>query len=107
MLIHLVIATFVIWLLTVLVHGITLYSILLLVPCCMFAMRMMDVVLKPGGIIGVEAFFLFCSVVYTLLLSEITVWRLVLVVILRIISIGIAVYDDKMYVYTSVEVKKN
>lgn len=107
MLKHLVIGTYVVWILSVLAHGISLYSILLLIPCSMFAVRLMDVVIKPGGIIGVEAFFLFCSVMYTLLLSEIVLWRLIILIILRVISVGIAIYDSTQYVYTSVEVKKN
>lgn len=99
MLTGMIIAQFVVWILGFFVKGICLYNILLIIPTAMFAGRKIGFYKKWTSSLVVEVLLLLFSVVWSLLFHKFIWWKYLLILILRIISIGIIFYDDSVYLY--------
>lgn len=102
----LIIVSLVIYVLSVICKGLSLYSILLIIPTGMFIIRKMDIHMKLGSIIGTECFLLFFSITWSLLFHKMNWIRLILTLICRIVFWCVCAYDDHTYVYIQEERKK-
>ena len=106
MLTVLIITQFVLWIIGFFIRGFTLYQLCLVtVPIC-FSLRKFGIKVSYGSLIAIEILLLFFSTIFTLMFSEIDVTRYILSLIVRIISIIIAIVDDTMYIYVTEERKK-
>lgn len=104
-LLFMIIAQVVLWIAGFFVKGFSLYQVCLIVPVVLFAIRKFGIKIGCSHIIVCEVLFLFFSTIFTMLFSEIDTVRYVLSLVLRIISILIAVIDDTMYIYVTEERK--
>ena len=106
MLTGLIITAFICYILGFLINGFTLYSVLLIIPTMMFAVRKVGIHLKFSNIIATEILFLFFSIMWRLIFGKFAIVQLLLSILVRIVFFIIVIYDDTVYVYVSEERKK-
>lgn len=106
MLNFMIIMEFVLWLAGFFIRGkLTLYQVLLIIPVVMFAIRKVGIKISAANIAITEILFLFFSTVFTILFSHIDKGPYFTCMIVRIISVAIAIIDDVFYVYVTEERK--
>lgn len=88
------------------INGFCLYSVALIIPTIMFSVRKFGIHMKLGNIVACEVLFIFFSVVWRLMFHKLSLLRLLLCILVRIVFICICVYDDTVFVYVSEERKK-
>ncbi len=106
MLITLIIIDVLAWIATFFIKGITLYTLLLVVPTVMFAARKYGIHCKLSSITTIEVLFLIFSTTYQLLFGGVNWVKFALVVLCRIVALSVVIYDSVMYVYVEEEKKK-
>lgn len=106
MLSTLIIISGITWILGFFVNGFTLYQIMTVIPVIMFCVRKFGIHAKQSNIIACEVGFMFASIVWRLIFSKFVLWKFLLTLLLRIIFIGVVIYDDTVYVYKQEERKK-
>ena len=102
----LIIVSAVLWIAEFFVQGFCLYNVLLIIPVLMFAGRKFGIYVKYGNIIAAELLLLFFSVMWRLLFNHFSLVRFIICVVIRAISVLIAVYDDMTFVYVNEERKR-
>lgn len=102
----LIIVEIVLWIAEFFVNGFTFYNIMLIIPVLMFAGRKFGIYVKYGNIIAAELLLLFFSVMWRLLFAKFNLVRFIICVLIRAISVLIAVYDDTVYIYVNEERKR-
>lgn len=83
-----------------------MYTFILIIPTAMFALRKVGIHIKFGNIMACEILFLFFSLVWRLMFHKFVLIKFLLSILVRIVFIGIVIYDDTVYVYVSEERKK-
>lgn len=106
MLTALIIVGFICYIAGFFINGFSLYTIALIVPTVMFALRKVGIHIKFGNIMACEILFLFFSLVWRLMFHKFVLIKLLLSILVRIVFICVVVYDDTVYVYVSEERKK-
>lgn len=101
-----IIAVYVIWLVSAVSKGFCLYSVMLLVPTTMFAVRKVGIHVKASKIAVFEGLFLFFSITWTALFSQVNILRLILTILCRLVFLIVCFYEDTVYVYIQEERKK-
>lgn len=101
-----IISVYVIWILSLIAKGVSLYSILLLIPTSMFAVRKVGIHIKAGKIAVCEGLFLFFSISLSAIFGKLNIIRVLITVVLRIIFLIICFYEDTVYVYIQEERKR-
>lgn len=106
MLTVLIVIQFILWFAGFFVKGVSLYQLLLIVTPICFSLRKFGIKVGYGSIITIELILLFFSTTFTIMFSEIAVGRYIISLVIRLISIIIAIVDDTMYIYVTEERKK-
>lgn len=106
MLITFIIVAAICWLLGFFVNGFCVYNIALIIPTIMFAVRKIGIHIKFSNICTCEGLFLFASIVFRCIFGSFRWIPLLLGILLRVIFLGVVLYDDTVYVYVSEERKK-
>lgn len=106
MLTTLIIVSVACWIAMFFVNGFCLYAIMTLVPTILFAIRKLGIHIKCGNILACEIIFLFFSVSYRLLFHKFVIAQLLISLVIRMIFLGICLYDDTVYVYVNEERKR-
>ena len=101
-----IILQYVLWIIGMIFTGITLYSILLLVPIVMFTLRKFAVKVSLGYMVTFEFLFLFFRVVFQLLRHGFDSRIFIVTLILRIISVLLVVIDNTHFIYVTEERKR-
>lgn len=101
-----IIIGFVSWILGFIINGISLYTILVLVPVVMFSVRKVGIHVQLGTIMTCEILFLFFSTAWKVLFHDFVWSEFLLTVLVRAIFLGIVIYDSVVYVYITEERKK-
>ena len=101
-----IIIGFISWLLGFFVNGVTLYTVLVLVPVVMFSLRKVGIHVQLGTIMTSEILFLFFSTAWKVLFHDFVWSEFLLTVLIRAIFLGIVIYDSVAYVYITEERKK-
>lgn len=102
----LIIIGVVLWIATMITNGITLYSVLIVIPTIMFAIRKLAINMKLGSFLTCEIMFFFFSCVWKLLFGGFEAVRVIITIVIRIIFILIVMYDEKCFVYIQEERKR-
>lgn len=107
MLTVLIVIAFVCFIAGFFINGFTLYTVLCIVPTVMFALRKVGIHVRQSNILTCEVMFLIFSLVWRLLFHKFALLKFILSIIVRLVFVGIVVYDDTMFVYISEEKKNN
>ena len=95
----LIITVYILWILSIISYGFSFYTIMLLIPTTMFALKKFAIYPKLFTLIAMEILFLFFSVTFKLIFNKFVLVKFLLLLLLRIIFLGICIYDEKVYVY--------
>lgn len=94
------------WILTFFIKGVTLYTILLIIPTLLFCARKIGYHSKMSHIITAEVLFLFFSFAWQLLFGTLSMGKMILCILCRLVFLCVVLYDDKVYVYVNEEIEK-
>ena len=106
MLTTLIAVSFITWIIGFIVNGFTLHNVLLIIPTIMFSIRKFGIHIKQSNIITVEVLFLIFSILWRLLFNKFELIRFIITIVVRLIFLGVVIYDDSVYVYVNEEIKK-
>ena len=101
-----IIATIVVWVITVLVKGFGIVAITSLISTGLFCARKIGYFCKLSSLLTWEIMGLALSIVVSLLFKNVNIGEFLLVCLLRCIHIGICYYDMANYVYVKEIVQK-
>lgn len=99
----LIITSFICWIAGFFINGFTLYNVLLIIPTIMFALRKFGIHIELSKILAPEILFLFFSTAWKLLFKKYLFVPWLIAVVVRLIFLGLVIYDDTMYVYVQEE----
>lgn len=99
----LIVTEFICWIATFFSKGFCLYTILLIIPTIMFAGRKIGFYKKWTVNMGCECVFLFFSIIWSLLFHKFIWWKYVITIFIRLIAVGLIMYDDSTFVYVKEE----
>lgn len=102
----LIIVSFLCWIAGFFINGFTLYSVLLIIPTVMFALRKFAIHIGLANIVTAEVLLLFFSVVWKLIFHKFALLKFILTLVVRLIFIILVIYDDTVFVYVSEERKR-
>ena len=106
MLSTLIIISVITWIAGFLVNGICLYNIAVIIPVIMFGVRKVGIHVSQSNIITAEVILIVFSLIWRLIFHKFIIWKFIVTILIRLVFIGVLIYDETMYVYVSEERKK-
>ena len=89
------------------IQGFNLWTITAIISTAMFSGKAVGFKCRLKHIITVEALGAFLTVIMQLLFDRFAIGRLLLLLLIRGIFIGVAVYDEKCFIYITEEHRKD
>lgn len=97
----------VLWVIEAFVQGFNLWTLTSLCATGLFCARKIGHFCKLGSLVGFEFVGGVLTVVFQLLFHRFELVEFIIVVLLRVVFIGVWVYDKNMYVYDTRRVRKD